>query len=115
MFGLALPASAPGWLIGLAALSSAATVLLLGAAHLVRATLPQNSADRLAWWTEKRNHDLKRKTLRRATPACDTCRHIIQIKIQIAKPYHSTAQPDVLGWPHRIGEPQSFLQHPYTD
>ena len=47
---VSLPAGAPAWAIGLSILGPVLAVLVYGLARLVRAALPDASADRLEWW-----------------------------------------------------------------
>lgn len=54
MFGVQLPESAPMWLVVVAIVVAAAIPLGMVLVRAIQAVMPQESSDRLAWWTNRR-------------------------------------------------------------
>lgn len=63
-----LPANAPSWLLALIVVSFLVESALLALVRLARHTMPQDSGDRAAWWSEMREFRAERRRERqRAT------------------------------------------------
>jgi hypothetical protein len=62
----ALSQGGPQWLIFLALFSSTSVGILAAVVRLAKATIPQQSKDRLEWWKDRRD--------RRERKKCSKCR-----------------------------------------
>jgi len=49
-----LPANSPAWLLALALVAIIVLAALLAAVRIARHVMPQDSADRLTWWRDRR-------------------------------------------------------------
>jgi hypothetical protein len=69
-----LPTGSPAWLLGLSILSGIAVSMLVWFVRALKATMPQQSTDRLDWWREQLAHRRWRTSASTSSPDRDITR-----------------------------------------